>query len=55
MEFMNFILMAAAAYLLLRKPEKERQAFMLLVAGILLTAFLFLVASRTSLLPGLNY
>ena len=55
MEFLNFCLMFAIAYLLLRKPQKERLAFRLLVASVLLMVALFAVATRTALLPGVNY
>lgn len=55
MEFLNFILMFAAAYLLLRKPEKERLAFRLLIVSVVLMVLLFSIATRTSLLPGVNY
>ena len=55
MEFLNFVLMFVAAFLLLRKPEKERLAFRLLVVSVLLMAALFLMATRTAFLPGVNY
>lgn len=54
-ELLNFVLIFACGYLLLRHPERERLAFGLAVTSALLTAFLFLVGTRTSLLPGLNY
>ena len=55
MEFLNFVLMFITAYLLLRKPHKERLAFGLLVASVLLMVALFSIATRTALLPGVNY
>lgn len=55
MEFLNFVLMFVAAYILLRKPEKERLAFRLLVVSVLLMVALFSIATRTALLPGVNY
>ena len=55
MEFLNFVLIFIAAYLLLRKPENERLAFSLLVASVLLMVALFSIATRTGLLPGINY
>lgn len=55
MEFLNFVLMFAAGWLLLRRPEKERIAFRLLLASIALMVALFLLATRSSILPGLNY
>lgn len=55
MEFLNFVLILAAAWLLLRKPEKERLAFRLVVVSAVLMVMLFAIATRTSLLPGINY
>ncbi|MGA2260292.1 MAG: hypothetical protein ABSH28_02520 [Acidobacteriota bacterium] len=55
MEFLNFVLLFVIAYLLLRKPEKERLAFRLLVVSVLLMFALFLIATRTAILPGVNY
>jgi hypothetical protein len=54
-EFLNFVLMFAAAWLLLRRPGKERLAFRLLVVSVVLMVALFFIATRTSLLPGVNY
>jgi hypothetical protein len=54
-EFLNFTLIFVTAWLLLRKPEKERVAFRLLVISILLMIALFSIATRTALLPGVNY
>lgn len=55
MEFLNFIILFFTAYLLLRKPEKERLAFRLLVVSTVLMVMLFLIATRTAILPGVNY
>jgi hypothetical protein len=55
MEFLNFVLLFIVAYLLLRKPEKERLAFRLLTISVLLMVALFLMATRTGILPGINY
>jgi hypothetical protein len=55
MEFLNFLLMFAIAWLVFRRPEKERLAFRLLVASVLLMVALFGIATRTGLLPGVNY
>lgn len=55
MEFLNFVLMFLVAWLVFRKPEKERVAFRLLVVSVLLMVVLFSIATRTSLLPGVNY
>jgi hypothetical protein len=54
-EFLNFLLIFAAGYLVLRRPERERLAFGLLVTSSLLMAAPFLVGARGSILPGLNY
>jgi len=54
-EFLNFLLILAAGYVTLRRPERERLAFSLLVVSALLAATLFLIGTRTSLLPPLNY
>lgn len=55
MEFVNFSLMFVTAWLLLRRPEKERLAFRLLLTSIALMMMLFLLATRSMILPGLNY
>lgn len=55
MEFLNFVLMFAAAYVVWRKPEREKLAFGLLVSSVVLMVACFLIASRSSVLPGLNY
>lgn len=55
MEFLTFILIFTTAWLLWRRPEKERLATRLLIVSIVLMVFLFTVGTRTSLLPGLNY
>jgi hypothetical protein len=54
-ECLNFVLIFIAAYLVLRRPEKERLAFSLLVVSVLLMVALFSIATRTGLLPGINY
>ena len=54
-KFLNFILIFAAGYLVLRRPEQERLAFRLLVASSVLMAALFLIGARGSILPGLNF
>ncbi len=54
-EFVNFIMIFTAGYLVLRRPERQRLAFSLLIASALLTATLFLIGTRGSILPGLNY
>ena len=54
-EFLNLVLILIAALFVLRKPEKERVAFRLLVVSTVLMVFLFTLATRSGLLPGLNY
>ncbi len=55
MEFLNFVLMFVAAWLVFRRPDRERLAFSLLVVSVVLMVVLFSIATRTSLLPGVNY
>jgi heme A synthase len=55
MEFLTFTLIFCSAWILWRRPERERLAARLLVIGIVLMVFLFTLGTRTSLLPGLNY
>jgi hypothetical protein len=54
-EFLNLVIMFVAALLVLRRPERERLAFGLLVTSVVLMVVLFSIATRTSLLPGINY
>ena len=55
MEFLNFVLMFVIALLLASRRDHERLAFRLLVASVLLMVALFSIATRTALLPGVNY
>lgn len=55
MEFLIFVLMFVSAYLVWRKPARERLAFGLLVACAVLMVVSFLIASRGAILPGVNY
>lgn len=55
MEFLNLILIFTAAWLIFRKPDRERAAFRLLIVSTLLMVFLFSLATRSGLLPGVNY
>jgi heme A synthase len=54
MEFLNFLLILWAGWLIWRRPERERLAFRLLLASCLLMALLFLIGTHTSLVPGVN-
>ncbi|MFB3855476.1 MAG: hypothetical protein ACE148_16880 [Vicinamibacterales bacterium] len=55
MEMLNFVLIFAAGYLVWRRPERERLAYTLLVASVGLATLLFLIATRGSVLPPMNY
>ena len=55
MEFANLTLIFVTAWLVWKKPGKENTAFALLVTSVLLTAFLFFLATRSSVLPPVNY
>ncbi len=55
MEFLNLVLIFITAWLVFRQPDKERLAFRILVVSVLLMIFLFSMATRTALLPGVNY
>ncbi|MBI2402683.1 MAG: hypothetical protein HYV20_08095 [Gemmatimonadetes bacterium] len=54
MELLNFLLILWTAWLIWRRPERERLAFRLLVLSCLLMALLFLIGTHTSLVPGVN-
>jgi uncharacterized membrane protein len=54
MEFLNFLLIMGAGWLVWRRPERERLAFGLLVVSCVLMALLFLVGTHGSLVPGVN-
>lgn len=51
MEFLGFLLFSLAILVVLIKPEKERLAFGLFVAGTIICFGMFIVASWSSLLP----
>jgi heme A synthase len=54
MEFLNFLIILWAAWLVWRRPQRERLAFTLLVVSCVLMALLFLVGTHTSFVPGVN-
>ena len=54
MEFLTFLIILWAGWLLWRRPERERLAFTLLVVSCLLMALLFFIGTHTSLVPGVN-
>jgi hypothetical protein len=53
-EFLNFLIVLVSAWLVWRRPERERLAFGLLVVSCLLMMALFLIGTHTSFVPGLN-
>ncbi len=55
MEFLNLVLILITAAIVLARPEKERMAFRLVVTSVLLMIFVFLLATRSAWLPGVNY
>ncbi len=54
MEFLDFLIILCAAWLVWRRPERERLAFRLLIASCVLMLLLFLIGTHTSLVPGVN-
>ena len=55
MEFLNLVLIFITALLVFRRPDKERLAFRILLVSVVLMVFLFSMATRSALLPGVNY
>ncbi len=54
MEFLNFLIILVAAWLVWRRPERERLAFGLLLVSWLIVVILFFIGTHTSVLPRLN-
>lgn len=54
MEFLNFLIIVFAGWLIWRRPERERLAFTLLLVSCVLMALLFLIGTHTSFVPGVN-
>lgn len=54
MEFLNFLIILVAAWLVWRRPEREKLAFRLMVVSCVIMALLFLIGTHTSLVPGVN-
>jgi len=54
MEFLNFLIILWAAWLVWWRPERERLAFALLIVSFVLMALLFLIGTHTSFVPGVN-
>ena len=55
MEFANLTLIFVTGWLVWKTPGKENVAFALLVTSVLLTALLFFLGTRSSILPPVNY
>ncbi len=55
MEFANLTLIFVTAWLVWKKPGQENLAFALLVTSVVLMASLFFLATRSSILPPVNY
>jgi hypothetical protein len=55
MEFLNLLLLFTAGFLILRKPDREALAIKLVITSIILMIGIFLLATRGSFLPGVNY
>jgi hypothetical protein len=55
MEFLNFLLVLVAGWLVVRRPERESLAFGLLVTSAVIMAAVFFLGTRTSVLPPFNY
>jgi uncharacterized membrane protein len=54
MEFLNFLIILVAAWLVWRRPEREKLAFRLMVVSCVIMALLFLIGTHTSLIPAVN-
>lgn len=54
MEFLNFLIILLAGWMVWRRPEKEKLAFTLLVVSSILMTLLFLIGTHGSLVPGVN-
>jgi uncharacterized membrane protein len=54
MEFLNFLIILVAAWLVWRRPERERLAFRLMLVSCVIMALLFLIGTHTSLIPAVN-
>ena len=54
MEFLIYLLVLWAGFLVWQRPERERLAFGLLVTAAILMVVVFLIGTHTSLVPGVN-
>jgi hypothetical protein len=55
MEFLNLVIVLTAGWIVLRRPERERLAFGLLLTSAVLMAAVFVLGTRTAVLPPFNY
>ena len=54
MEFLNFVIIMVAAWLVWRRPEREGLAFRLMLVSCVIMAALYLIGTHTSLIPRVN-
>jgi len=54
MEFLNFLIILVAAWLVWRRPERESLAFRLMIVSCVIMAILFFIGTHTSVIPGVN-
>ena len=54
MEFLNFLIILVAAWLVWRRPERETLAFRLMIVSCVIMAILFFIGTHTSVIPGVN-
>lgn len=54
MEFLNFLIILVAAWLVWRRPAREELAFRLMVVSCVIMAVLFFIGTHTSVIPGVN-
>ena len=54
MEFLNFLIILVAAWLVWRRPERETVAFRLMLISWVIMAALFFIGTHTSVIPGVN-
>ena len=55
MEFLNLLMIFVAGWLVVTRPQRERLAFRLVIASVVLMILVFSLATRSALLPGVNY
>ena len=54
MEFLNFLIILVAGWLVWRRPEREQLAFRLMLLSWVILAILFSIGTHTSVIPGVN-